>query len=157
VGAVLARDRYVVGFALLSALVAWLPWSKSPGAGMLRLTGSATGLHAVVNAWDMPAKILWSTGRAVAPSGVELGWIVVGLPLLMIVGCTRGWSGGALRGLAGLQAGVALVFIAQAYRIVHDTDAAFRAAVHPGTPDLLGLGPYVLLVASVALLVAPRR
>jgi hypothetical protein len=157
VSAVLARDRYVVGFAILSAVTAWLPWAKAQGVGMFELTGS-TRLLGVANAWDLPAKFLWSTGRQLAVNGgVELGWLVVGLPILMIVACIRDWGGGTLRGLACAQAGVAVLFMAQAYRIVHDTSGPIRVTVHYGTTDVLGFGPYLLLLLSLVLLVAPRH
>jgi hypothetical protein len=158
VGATLRRDRYVVGLAIVSALSAWLPWFKSPGASMFE-TGGGSGLFATatVNAWDLPAKYLWATSRGFSNGGIELGWLVVGLPVLMIVACIRGWSSGAIRGLAGVQAGVAVLFMAQTYRIIHDTTGPVRIAVSYGTTDLLGLGSYVLLALSLALLLAPRR
>jgi hypothetical protein len=45
----------------------------------------------------------------------------------------------------------------QTYRIIHDTSSAVPTSVTSGTTDLLGLGAYVLLALSLALLLAPRR
>jgi hypothetical protein len=120
--------------------------------------GSGSGLFATatVNAWDLPAKFLWSTGRGLS-NGIELGWLIVLVPVLMVVACVRGWSTGAIRGLAGVQIAFALLFMGQTYRIIHDTSSAVPTSVTSGTTDLLGLGAYVLLALSLALLLAPRR
>ena len=75
----------------------------------------------------------------------------------MIVACVRGWSTGAIRGLAGGQIAVALLFMGQTYRIIHDTSSSVPVSITYGTTDLLGLGAYVLLAFSLALLLAPRR
>jgi hypothetical protein len=154
-GSRLASERYVVGLAVLSAITAWLPWFKSPGASMFELTGS-TSLFATVTAWDMPARYLWSSGaRSLAGGGIELGWLVVGLPVLLVVGCIRGWSFGALRAVAATQVGVAVLFMVQTYRLLHDSIGS--GGSHIGATDLIGLGPYVLLALSIGLLLAPRR
>jgi hypothetical protein len=151
-GTRLRQDRSVVGLAFLAAVTAWLPWLRSPRTSMFELTGG-TGIAPVLNAWDLPARSLWSDRGSAG--GIELGWFVVGFAVLMVVACVRGASVGTVRSLAGLEAAVALLFVFQTYRRVDAVPGA--VAAHVGTLDFLGVGPLALLVLAIGLVLVPRR
>jgi hypothetical protein len=149
-GARVGRDRLIIGSAVLAALAGWMPWIRTPSSSFLSISSGA-GFLQVVDTWDVPARYLWSYGGVAG--GIELGWIVVGLAVLAVVGCLRDWSRGTLRTFAGLEAATALLFMGQTFRYVHSSPG--RAPF--GALDYLGFGPFVLLIASFGLSLVPRR
>lgn len=141
-----------IALAVVAAVTAWLPWFKLPGASLFTLSGS--GRTRTLNAWDVRARYLWSFRSP--QSGPELGWIIVGLALLIVV---LGFVGDAAartagRVLAGLEVAIVALFLVQLNRTVDNTP--FHNVVDLGVTDFAGVGVYLLLVVSLVLVVLPR-
>ena len=141
-----------IALAVVAAATSWLPWFKVPGAGLFTLSGS--GVTRTLNAWDVRARYLWSFRSP--QSGPELGWIIVGLALLIVVlGLVGDQSAHtAARVLAGLEVAIVVLFLEQLHRTVDNTP--FHNVVDIGVTDFAGIGVYLLLVVSLVLVVLPR-
>jgi hypothetical protein len=135
--------------ALLAVGTSWLPWLKSPVAGLFDLSGS--GLERTVNAWDLPARAVWSYH---APrGGPSLGWLIVGIALGVVVLVVLG-ARTAARWLGAVEAVLAVMFLVQLTRIVEDSPSIGSTDI--GVTDLAGIGVYLLLVIGFALVLVPR-
>lgn len=147
-----AQMGLVLALVGVAAATAWMPWAKLPATGAFEFSGR--GLHQTANAWDAPARYLWSF-RSGNTNGLELGWFVVGLAVLMAVACFRSPGTGTVRVLAALETGVAALFIVQTIRL----DNALPSPTFAETSfvDFTGIGVYVLLVVSLAIVVVARR
>lgn len=150
----MGAGRSVLGpiLALLAAGTSWLPWFKTPAAGLF--TWSDSRFVRILNAWDVPVRFLWSYHSP--RGGPSLGWFILGVAvgILALGFVADAGARGAARLLAGLGALMALLFLVQIARLV-DAAPSF-GGVDIGVTDFVGLGAYLLLVLSFVLVIVPR-
>jgi hypothetical protein len=145
-------DRVIVAsvLALIAMATSWMPWFKSPTAGMFTVSDST--FVRVLNAWDVPVRFLWSYHSP--RGGPSLGWFVLGGALGILALGFVADARTAARVLAAVEALMAILFLVQVARIIEDSPTV--GAIDIGVTDLAGLGAYVLLVVSLVLLIVPR-
>jgi len=113
---------------------------------------SDSGFVRLLDAWDVPARFVWSYHSP--RGGPSLGWLVLGIAVAILALGFVGNARTAARVLAAVEASVAIMYLVQLGRLVNDSPTARR--IDLGLTDLAGLGVYVALVASTALLVVPH-
>jgi hypothetical protein len=144
-GSVVQARGVTLALGIAIAVTAWMPWISSPRT----VFGSAS-----VDAWGLPASILWSSTPA--PGGLELGYLILLTAALCIAAAFVVSPAGLGRAAGALGIVVALLFAFQLWRSIHDSPFSGTASVF----DYLGAGVYVLGGLGVAAALfggSPRR
>jgi hypothetical protein len=143
-----------VAIALATIGTAWLPWLKSPVTAMFALSAPRSSTP-VRDAWDVPARFLWSYHAG--DGGPTVAWLIVGVAAAVVVLgiVAHRWARVVERLLAVVLVLVPAMYMVQITRIVDDSPRLVGTTI--GATDLVGFGTFVLLILAFALLVVPRR